>query len=658
MYPSDTSSAPSKRARTPEPQGRVLRPRKRARSDYFEGVERNVPSRSSQRRRKVPARFRKVPGVFAFLAKMLTDVPIEVVYLIFSYLDPRDLLVLSRTCKLLRGILFNKDTTVELVWRTARLNIEGNLPPLPMDLNEPQYAHLMFDTDCNICDKSSSSNIVLWRFRLRCCRDCLTTFRVFNWRTFHDELYPFTSFEIILKESVQVPGKDYSTFIVDFQKASDLKSEFLSLESEEHRQSWLVQKRQEQTAIVQHASLCQAWHKDQLERRSAQLITLRTKRLEAILTRLDVVGLRREAEIIIDGRSNLNDPKDFKDLSCVKQSKALTDLGWAHIKSKLIKMLSEHRTRRLAQQNYSRLREVYAKYLSHRDLRGLYPGLGDVFNDPVVEASIWDTELEEGLTSLSLQTLLVQFLERFLDDWRRSRTEELLVILRKSRPTAILKDLCLATTVFGCTKCNSLLICPQVFYHRCCYTNRMANSRSHDRMRILNARYDTEEGPWSSSSLFFHSESLQFAQKIVISAGLDPAIATFSNLTIAQPVIECISSQADFFPERLFVTWAAALTYNLTVKDETRFVINRIDNETPGIRAREPLSMFLKTVCCARCHAEVTPKSFIRHLDNAHNLDYHPGTDSASRAFYLLHGSHWYWNPRANLDLIGMDFRW
>ncbi|KAJ3822685.1 hypothetical protein F5880DRAFT_1613565 [Lentinula raphanica] len=646
MYPNDASTVSNKRTGTPEPEGRVLRPRKRVKYDY-KVVERTPPSRSSRKRRKVPARFRKVPGVFAFLARLLTDVPVEVVYLeIFCYLDTRDLLVLSRSCKLLREILFTKDPTVESIWRTARLNVIGSLPPLPTDLNEPQYAHLIFDAECDICDKSSRCNIVLWKFRLRCCRDCLTTFRIFNWLSFYDELYPFTSFDIISQERVRV----------NFQEAEDLRAEFMTLESEEQRQSWLIQKREKQAAVVQHARLCEEWHKGELERRTAQVNTCRTERLQAILSRLDVIGLRREADMIIDGRSNLMNPKDFTDLSCVKQPKELTDYGWARIKSKLTQMLSDHRTTRLAQQNYSRLKKEYFEYLSHQDLREIYPGLGDILTDPVIETSLWDTELEEGLTSLSIQTLLSGFLDRFLRNWRQSSAEELLVIFRKARPAASLKDLYLATTIFGCAKCNTLLICPQVFYHSCCFQNHAHNNQSHDRMRKLNAEYH-QDGPWSSSSLFFHSKSSELAERIVIGAGLNPTTATVRDLTFAQPVIECTGSQADQFPERLFVTWAAALTYNLA-DDDVHFVINRNVDETSRIRAREPLSMCLKTVCCVRCHAEVTPKSFIRHLNVVHNLDYRPPMDSASRAFYLLHDSHWYWNPRRNLDSIGMDFRW
>lgn len=37
----------------------------------------------------------------------------------------------------------------EFVWRAARENIE-DLPELPPDLNEPQYASLIFDSFCHV----------------------------------------------------------------------------------------------------------------------------------------------------------------------------------------------------------------------------------------------------------------------------------------------------------------------------------------------------------------------------------------------------------------------------------------------------------------------------------------------------------------------------
>ncbi|THU85005.1 hypothetical protein K435DRAFT_623945, partial [Dendrothele bispora CBS 962.96] len=83
-------------------------------------------------------------------------------------LRPLDILRLSRTSRDLHDLLTSRSS--EHVWRNARLNVEG-LPPLPTDLNEIQYAKLMFDTICQVCATHCYS--VFWDCRVRCCKKCV-----------------------------------------------------------------------------------------------------------------------------------------------------------------------------------------------------------------------------------------------------------------------------------------------------------------------------------------------------------------------------------------------------------------------------------------------------------------------------------------------------
>ena len=76
---------------------------------------------------------------------------------IFYYLAPGDLLRLARTSNDLRGILMSKSS--EIIWRAARRNVE-DLPPLPLDLNEPQYAHLLFESYCHVGACSCGTDIL------------------------------------------------------------------------------------------------------------------------------------------------------------------------------------------------------------------------------------------------------------------------------------------------------------------------------------------------------------------------------------------------------------------------------------------------------------------------------------------------------------------
>ncbi|KAF9262583.1 hypothetical protein L218DRAFT_867203 [Marasmius fiardii PR-910] len=77
----------------------------------------------------------------------LKELPLDVVFEIFSHLTPHDLLNLSRTSKDLRKLLLSRSTI--LVWKSARMNVEG-LPDIPDDMSEPAYAHLCFDVRCHV----------------------------------------------------------------------------------------------------------------------------------------------------------------------------------------------------------------------------------------------------------------------------------------------------------------------------------------------------------------------------------------------------------------------------------------------------------------------------------------------------------------------------
>ncbi|KAF9071230.1 hypothetical protein BDP27DRAFT_536209 [Rhodocollybia butyracea] len=57
--------------------------------------------------------------------------------------------------------------TSESIWCTARGNVK-DLPPCPKDLNEPQYALLLFEAYCHLCNRRCDN--VFWNFRTRSCK--------------------------------------------------------------------------------------------------------------------------------------------------------------------------------------------------------------------------------------------------------------------------------------------------------------------------------------------------------------------------------------------------------------------------------------------------------------------------------------------------------
>ncbi|KAJ3513621.1 hypothetical protein NLJ89_g2851 [Agrocybe chaxingu] len=73
------------------------------------------------------------------------DLPLDIVYEIISHMRPIDLLNLSRASKDFRAFFLSRDTAV--FWRRVFSRL-GDVPPCPEDLNEPQYASLLFDKFC------------------------------------------------------------------------------------------------------------------------------------------------------------------------------------------------------------------------------------------------------------------------------------------------------------------------------------------------------------------------------------------------------------------------------------------------------------------------------------------------------------------------------
>lgn len=75
-------------------------------------------------------------------AQCLVTIPLQ----IFCFLHPADLLVLARTSKAFRRFLLK--TSTAFIWKSARRNVDG-LPEPPSDINELQYASLVFGFTCH-----------------------------------------------------------------------------------------------------------------------------------------------------------------------------------------------------------------------------------------------------------------------------------------------------------------------------------------------------------------------------------------------------------------------------------------------------------------------------------------------------------------------------
>lgn len=65
-----------------------------------------------------------------------------------DYLTPLDILHLAQTAKTFRAFLMTRSS--KHIWRAARMNVALGFPDCPEHLSEPAYAHLAFDTSCDV----------------------------------------------------------------------------------------------------------------------------------------------------------------------------------------------------------------------------------------------------------------------------------------------------------------------------------------------------------------------------------------------------------------------------------------------------------------------------------------------------------------------------
>ncbi|KAI0753847.1 hypothetical protein C8Q74DRAFT_1393285, partial [Fomes fomentarius] len=99
----------------------------------------------------------------------LPHLAVEIQLKVYSYLDPRDLLVLARTCRQFRAFFLHRSN--EPLWRAAGENA-GNLPPCPPFMSESAFLNLLFSTYCQNCGRPGVWK-VMWAWFAWYCPKCV-----------------------------------------------------------------------------------------------------------------------------------------------------------------------------------------------------------------------------------------------------------------------------------------------------------------------------------------------------------------------------------------------------------------------------------------------------------------------------------------------------
>ncbi|KAG6873373.1 hypothetical protein C0995_016482 [Termitomyces sp. Mi166 len=401
--------------------------------------------------------------------EQISQLSLDVLFEIFSQLDPIDILNLSRTSKTLRNILMRRSSLY--VWKNARARVDG-LPECPDNMSEPAFVSLPYDED-------------ITKNMIPTCTLSVNNNRIHDTFVNADTLRQYQA------------------------EKRDLKGSALD--------EWRALKCSHYEARKKHADECELWNADRNSERVIELDNLREQRYQAsvlisllvhyndwdpslysIQERLSDLGWSEEVAYLEDNAWEY-DEMELSEHKLVKQPKVLTERIWNNIKGTLIDFLEGAKARRLTRsyrQTIKRRGDVLAKvletYASSQPLHAIFPSVADVAVLSAFRVVIENTPLEEEVLELHYQQAMVDF-PQIVTEWRHSKDETLITMINDHpdmQEIATLATLRQAGIFFLCRRCRKKLSYPRVLIHQCA-TNCWPNGGLDEYFRSLGCQ------PWN-----------------------------------------------------------------------------------------------------------------------------------------------------------------
>ncbi|KAJ7130845.1 hypothetical protein C8R43DRAFT_1025174 [Mycena crocata] len=386
--------------------------------------------------KKASARLRKplrLNGHETFL-----DLPLDILLEILKVLHPLDLLYLSRTNKALREFLLDRGNA--FIWRATFDLLEGSPPKCPSFSCEPKWTRLLFEEVCHVClsdlEPDFQFDPIWWESGARYCSDCASdqseyhhTYGLISHSDFLHRvevklpkklIYPAASgSDSRIYQRYARPWDDVFPRVRSYYLAKDINEfmeQYLTLKAHSEKLA-LIQARREQTKpISEHAKICRAWKKIQVDARLDELRNLKRARRTDIITKL------REAATTSgwEDRDHINldhyvSQSRFDDLVAIPER--LTDAEWDTIGPKLLAELEVTVKARVLGQRSSML-----EWVLFRDLKELtkhlefQPRIVDVARIPEVRA-ILETDVKVKLEEKDLREAVEPKLPRLVAAW-------------------------------------------------------------------------------------------------------------------------------------------------------------------------------------------------------------------------------------------------
>ncbi|KAL0947627.1 hypothetical protein HGRIS_013715 [Hohenbuehelia grisea] len=515
----------------------------------------------------------------------LPHMPLDILFDIFSNLNPSDLLRLARTTKALRDILMRRSASP--IWRAACANISG-LPDCPPDMAIPAFVNLLFDTHCHACEHQGASHMI-WVYRKRFCKKCLynRSVRVVCLQYSHPDLVEHPLWprleEIIPIFPLRTGRNRFPHCLPAYvQTVFDAYTACSEGEKEQfiNTQLTLVKERPE------FATLCTRWMNSARQERSSELEELRKQRRTAIMGKLGELGFGSELDDL-----DYNDRNELYGHSLVNQTRKLTDRN-----------------------------ECLAKLPPNR----VVPTGADLYSLKVDEVEVAKKLLEETSFDVHLTPEhygdFEEAVPKLIDHWKELATRKLIDILVDVRTaagedttTSDMSIFDLATSSFRCLSCKTFISYPRVLVHSCA-------------RRYCHTQEDFE--------------NLSIA---IAAYGFDPKVATIQDLDKVEKVLAC--EECSSLSSYCVVGWQAAATHGS--HHQTWVTLSAEDAARANVMANGISHEDHSRIACTRCPSFMSLDSIASHFLYRHSepcdnpvegVDYNVRLDAKSfesSRFYL-----------------------
>ncbi|KAK0239751.1 hypothetical protein EDD85DRAFT_823180 [Armillaria nabsnona] len=588
------------------------------------------PSPTKRRRAVTPVAYHVIPmqnlrerGKL----KQIPEMPIDILFEVFSHLDALDIMRLSRTTKTLRRLLMHRSSIS--IWKTALSR--DTLPPKPADFNEPQYINLAFSEHCHGC-LASGKHIILWTFRTRLCPNCLT--KDFVYSSTLGQFGPSVPIQH-LSMSPDILRNDRTNYTYIFSREevralandpelADVPFTLLMPVFGPQLDDVLQQRIKVNEPARQFAQQCRNAENLRAERIRLAEEAARAKRTQQIFDRLYDLGYKDEVAYLED------DGKILSNHTLFKTHKELTERAWDSMLPTLLNLLEDARGKVLKKKRKNiyktRLNIVSNLVKPHAadNPDKITPSTADVCVIPKIKAILENINVELYNYEQDFDDIKAE-LPRISREWRRSKGMYLLSLMPGNKHD--ISRLSLATTFFKCHECTEPISYPRILAHKCMTSLRHGYRNQSDDMVLLCKSLQAEPWNFNRNGVECYELAGGCAVDVVRASGLRAEKATVEDMERADVWLECINCRV---PERGSVVfqWRQAILHGLQHAERDAVAVWRALVTDKDIQAAKDEEV-VKTrghiydsddYTCRRCREKVNRSRLRTHCQGRHGI--------------------------------------